>query len=81
MMRRTPNSKVESFRIASGTHGSDASYGNNGHFIFRFNGVVLIVIVSDGESWDHISVSTKSRVPNGKKCVSSKTCSLMTKRR
>jgi len=43
---------------------SDMSYGNNGVFIVPFESFVMQVIVSDGEGWDHVSVSLKNRTPN-----------------
>lgn len=46
----------------------DLKYGNknnglNGLFFFLYIGVLLKVIVSDQEDWDHVSISCKSRVP------------------
>lgn len=63
-MRPTPNSRVELFRRTTGSMASDATYGNNGQFIIP--GPMhekLLVQVSDGGSWEHISVSTKRRCP------------------
>jgi hypothetical protein len=55
----------EKFRIRSGPVASDNSYGNNGAFLVRSLklGVVLTVIASDGEGWEHVSVSTPTRCP------------------
>lgn len=45
---------------------SDASYGNNGHFLIRhgdINGYVFHVIASDGGGWCHVSVSLLNYIP------------------
>lgn len=55
----------ERFRITSGPAGSDASFGNNGAFRVKlktFNQTVY-VIASDGEGWEHVSVSRPDRCP------------------
>lgn len=44
--------------------GSDDSYGNNGCFIVPFHSTKFTVIASDGEGWEHISVSLPNRCPN-----------------
>ena len=41
--------------------GSDDSYGNNGLFIFDFRGYIVSCIASDGEGWEHVSVSLNKR--------------------
>lgn len=46
----------EKYRVTTGIMKSDASYGNNGFFIIPERGG-LKVIASDGEGWDHVSVS------------------------
>lgn len=56
-MRYKPLDYVEAGRIA-GPAGE-----NNGAFRLRFNGVWLQVIASDGEGWDHVSVSLPDRCP------------------
>lgn len=50
----------EKFRVKSGAMGSDESYGNNGAFIIDDK----YVIASDGEGWEHVSVSLENRTPN-----------------
>lgn len=61
-MRQTPNPKVEPCRLVEY---SDSSYGNNGAFQFPGpNNQGLRVIVSDGEGWEHVSVSCPNRCPN-----------------
>lgn len=42
---------------------SDDTYGNNGVFTFKHKGAVLSCIVSDGQSWEHVSVSLGHRTP------------------
>lgn len=39
------------------TLGSDTSYGNNGAFRILYHGKVLQCIASDGEGWEHVSVT------------------------
>ncbi len=57
-----------------GPYGSDSSYGNNGAFILPSSapGWELLIIASDGEGWEHVSVHAfpvgnpnpyKSRLP------------------
>ncbi len=53
--------KIEPCRIVNGPHGSDASIGRYGAFIFREKS--LRVICSEGEGWDHVSVSRDDRIP------------------
>lgn len=50
----------EKFRIRSGAMGSDESYGNNGAFAIDDKHI----IASDGEGWEHVSVSLSNRTPN-----------------
>lgn len=43
--------------------GSDSSYGNNGFFIIphhRINGYSYNCMISDGEGWEHVSVTLSS---------------------
>lgn len=55
----------EKFRITTGPMASSAAVGNNG--AFRFPAApgrpALSVIASDGEGWEHVSVSTPFRCP------------------
>ncbi len=52
----------EQYRLATGPMGSDASLGNNGAFIIpspfsaRHTRRQLVVIASDGQLWEHVSV-------------------------
>ena len=60
------NNAIEGHCIKQGQMKSDASYGNNGAFRIYcpHTKKILLVIVSDGEGWDHVSVSTKNRTPS-----------------
>ncbi|MES2367677.1 MAG: hypothetical protein V4563_17505 [Pseudomonadota bacterium] len=52
------------YRLLTGPLGSDASYGNNGKFfVKREIGAPFQIIASDGEGWEHVSVSLPSRCP------------------
>lgn len=56
----------EEYRTKKGMMASDESYGNNGAFEIPFESYILDVIASDGENWEHVSVSLKHRTPNWK---------------
>ncbi len=43
---------------------SDESDGNNGFFHVPFESFTLDVVASDGEGWEHVSVSMRNRTPN-----------------
>lgn len=69
-MRKSPNKLVEKYRISipNFKYSSDESFGNNGLFIFKVNQEIFRCIVSDGNNWDHVSVSIetineKTRLP------------------
>jgi hypothetical protein len=55
------------WRVRRGPQGSDESYGNNGAFIFPATvsqkRASLFTIASDGDGWEHVSISTQFRVP------------------
>jgi hypothetical protein len=55
----------EQYRIRTGAMGSDESYGNNGQFLIKSLKLVkpLRVQASDGEGWEHVSVSLAERCP------------------
>ncbi len=42
---------------------SDSSFVNNGAFFVPVHGKLLKIIASDGEGWEHVSVSLKGRTP------------------
>ena len=51
-------------RLKGGRLSSDSSYGNNGAFGLSFRGYTVVCIASDGEGWEHCSVSIdRSREP------------------
>jgi hypothetical protein len=56
----------EDCRVIVGILKSDSSYGNNGCFDVHFESNAMMVIASDGEGWEHVSVSMKNRTPNWK---------------
>ena len=57
----------EDRRIRNGQFGSNESAGNNGAFVLLYSQRVapknLHCIVSDGEGWEHVSVSLPNRCP------------------
>ena len=57
----------EAWRVRSGYAASDESFGNNGAFFVPNGrdrrGPPLKVIASDGEGWEHVSVSLPNRCP------------------
>lgn len=56
------NSRIENFRVRLGVYGSDASYGNNGHFNITLKSQKkCFAIASDGMGWEHVSVSMPNR--------------------
>lgn len=66
-MKEKPDERVEACRAGEGYYASDASYGCNGMFYIHGPcGEYLGIMASDGEltGWEHVSVSTKRRVPN-----------------
>lgn len=60
-MMHAPNQ----YRERRGRLGTDESYGNNGRFFIpsRPGQPPLTVICSDGEGWEHVSVSRPDRCP------------------
>jgi hypothetical protein len=56
----------EALRFTDKTHpmGTDKSFGNNGVFDVLFGHIKLAIIASDGFGWEHVSVSTRHRVPS-----------------
>jgi hypothetical protein len=55
----------EQFRIRKGKMQSDESFGNNGAFFVRAKnlGCDFVIIASDGEGWEHVSISLRRRAP------------------
>ena len=62
-MRIRPSKFLESLRVRDGQLGSDASFGNNGAFLLNYGEDQAGIIVSDGDGWDHASVSLQGRCP------------------
>lgn len=76
-MKPDAHKQLEPFRIATGRLASDASLGNNGAFmlpLFKHADEIMLgmfehftvsvgVVVSDGDGWDHVSVSLTNRCP------------------
>jgi hypothetical protein len=64
-MRNAPNLKANAFRLRHGPMASSDSDGNNGAFFVPPVGGIekLLVFVSDGAGWDHVSVSLPHRTP------------------
>jgi hypothetical protein len=54
----------EMFRLTTGSLGSDESFGNNGCFTIPFESYEFMVIASDGDGWEHVSISLNNRTPN-----------------
>ncbi len=54
------------FRIKTGALASDDSIGNNGAFFIRAGNIQYFVVASDGEGWEHVSVTLGNapRCPN-----------------
>jgi len=59
---KTPNQ----YRLKHGPFATDNSDGNNGAFMVPFESYKFTVIASDGEGWEHVSVSLPNRTPNWK---------------
>lgn len=55
-MRKSPNLRIEDYRMTHSPFPSSWRDGNNGAFVFIREGVRLCVIASDGGGYDHVSV-------------------------
>lgn len=55
------NKEIEKYRIKHPAWGF--GYKNNGAFLIPYENVTLQVIASDGEGWDHVSISLSGRCP------------------
>ena len=62
-MKKKLSKMIEGYRIVIGPLKSDESFGMNGAFIIPYKKRRLNVIVSDGDGWDHVSVSLTYRIP------------------
>lgn len=63
----------EKFRVLTGPLASNTSYGNNGGFqipaSIGHKRASMFAIASDGEGWEHVSISTTHRPPTwGEMC-------------
>lgn len=55
---RTDLSKINGFRVRKGTFASDDSDGPNGAFFFHHSTrLILRTIASNGDGWEHVSLS------------------------
>ena len=64
-MRTVLPSKLEAGRVRDGPYGSTPDYGTTGaFFVMGPKGALLRIIASDGEGWEHVSVSIDRRCPN-----------------
>ena len=66
MRRPDDRRELERYRVTAGPVASLDADGNNGAFVLppaTRDGPDLRVIISDGEGWDHVSVSTSARCP------------------
>lgn len=70
---RSNTKRFEQFRLRTGSYGTDETFGINGAFYVPKDGVILLVIASNGDDWEetgmplpkweHVSVSVRSRCP------------------
>ena len=58
------NEAIEKYRVWQGPLASTELNGNNGAFVTPMGGCKVYVMASDGDGWDHVSVSLKQRCPN-----------------
>jgi hypothetical protein len=59
-MLKVPNE----YHIQDGGLGSTDEIGSNGAFLIPYQFFTLRVIASDGQGWEHVSVSLPNRCPN-----------------
>lgn len=52
---------LNAFRVRTGRFASDDSFGFNGAFCLWMGGNQVKIIASDGEGWQHVSVSFEDR--------------------
>lgn len=66
-MRNPPDDRLKQARIRVGMHASPDSYGNTGAFVIRGpQRTKLFIVASDGQGWEHVSVSCETRCPSWK---------------
>ncbi len=65
-MRHKPPKHLELCRITQGPMASAEGYGMNGAFILPSpNGGRLVLVISDGSGWDHVSVDHRDGGADG----------------
>ena len=62
-MRKIANAGLEMGRVKEGLWASTIRDWPNGAFTLSYKGARLRIISSNGEGWDHVSVSLKDRCP------------------
>lgn len=62
-MKKTVPNLIEKCRIRHGQMASTQDYGFNGAFEITYHLNTFIIICSDGDGWDHLSISLKDRCP------------------
>jgi hypothetical protein len=62
-MKKKFPSHLNKYRIKKGQLRSDESFDFNGAFLIPYNIHTIAIVISDGEGWDHVSVSLKDRTP------------------
>ena len=64
-MRTIIPAKLEQGRVREGRMASTPDYGTTGLFrVMGPKGAMLTIVASDGEGWEHVSVSIERRTPN-----------------
>jgi hypothetical protein len=58
----------EKYRLKTGEMGSDLSFGNNGVFVVPINQIYAFCIASDGEDWEHVSITLSTRKGKINRC-------------
>lgn len=59
-MRAKPPANIERFRVRTGALASTPENGNNGQFVIPSPwNTTLVIQVSDGMGWEHVSVSVR----------------------
>lgn len=64
-MKNPPDDRLKRARVRTGQFASPDSYGNVGAFVIKGpQRTKLTIIASDGQGWEHVSVSCKTRCPS-----------------
>ena len=63
-MRTTPKIRIEEYRKSHPSLGWSKPGENWGYFKIPYRNFILTVVSSDGEGWEHVSVSLPNRCPN-----------------